>query len=124
MPHRVPDFLHCVTIQSSERKVKKKNFKKSVGAKLVPDLARDVCRSDDEVDALETEIVFQVGEAIKKRPEQVDRLLHYMFVARHLERIADHATNIAEDVIYMVTGEIIRHRTKLPDTQSRDADGV
>ncbi|MBI5117500.1 phosphate signaling complex protein PhoU [Candidatus Poribacteria bacterium] len=89
---------------------------------LDADLAREVCRSDDEVDALETEIVNQVQEAIKKNPEQVDRLLHYMFVARHLERIADHATNIAEDVIYMVTGEIIRHRTKIHDIQSRSDD--
>jgi phosphate transport system protein len=73
------------------------------------ELAREVCAADDEVDEMERQIVAQVQEAIKKNPDQVDRLLHHMFVARHLERIADHATNIAEDVIYMVEGEIVRH---------------
>ena len=73
------------------------------------ELAREVCGDDDEVDEIERQIVLQVQEEVKKNPEQVDRLLHHMFVARHLERIADHATNIAEDVIYMVRGEIVRH---------------
>jgi phosphate transport system protein len=73
------------------------------------ELAREVCAADDEVDEMERQIVLQVQEAIRKHPDQVDRLLHHMFVARHLERIADHATNIAEDVIYMVGGEIVRH---------------
>jgi phosphate transport system protein len=66
---------------------------------------------------MERRIVAQAEEAIKKNPEQADRLLHHMFVARHLERIADHATNIAEDVIYMVEGEIVRHGTKLGNSQ-------
>ncbi len=73
------------------------------------ELAREVCADDDEVDAMELQIVRRAEEAIKKNPEQVDRLIHYMFVAKHLERIADHATNIAEDVVYMVKGEIARH---------------
>lgn len=77
------------------------------------DLARKVIASDDEVDEIERKIVAQTREAIKKNPAQVDQLLHHMFVARHLERIADHATNIAEDVIYMVEGEIIRHGGKI-----------
>ncbi|RJP18587.1 MAG: phosphate transport system regulatory protein PhoU [Candidatus Abyssobacteria bacterium SURF_5] len=74
------------------------------------ELAREVCAADDEIDAIERKIVEQAQEAIKKYPDEADRLLHHMFVARHLERIADHATNIAEDVIYMVGGEIVRHR--------------
>jgi phosphate transport system protein len=73
------------------------------------ELAREVCAADDEVDEIERQIVLQAQEAIKEHPDQADRLLHHMFVARHLERIADHATNIAEDVIYMVRGEIVRH---------------
>lgn len=76
---------------------------------LNPELARDVCAADDEVDAMEDQIVQEVLEMIRKNPEQADRLLHHIFVAKHLERIADHATNIAEDVIYMVKGEIVRH---------------
>ncbi|GAB4353377.1 MAG: phosphate signaling complex protein PhoU [Candidatus Abyssubacteria bacterium] len=74
-----------------------------------PDLAREVCEEDDGVDEMEREIVKQVERAIRQYPDQVDRLLHYMFVAKHLERIADHATNISEDVIYTVKGEIVRH---------------
>lgn len=75
-------------------------------------LAREVIASDDEVDEIERHIVAQTEKAIRQHPDQVDRLLHHMFVARHLERIADHATNIAEDVIYLVEGEIVRHWEK------------
>jgi phosphate transport system protein len=75
-------------------------------------LAREVIESDDEVDEIERRIVAKTEDAIRQHPDQVDRLLHHMFVARHLERIADHATNIAEDVIYMVEGEIVRHWEK------------
>ncbi|MBN2195204.1 MAG: hypothetical protein JW751_20470 [Polyangiaceae bacterium] len=42
-------------------------------------------------------------------------LLSHLFVSRHLERIADYATNIAEDVIYLLEGEIVRHRPTLPE---------
>ena len=49
-------------------------------------------------------------DEIKKYPEQTDQLIEYLRVCRHLERIADHATNIAEDVIYMIEGSIVRHR--------------
>ena len=76
------------------------------------ELAREVIDSDDEVDEIERRIVAKTEKAIRQHPDQVDRLLHHMFVARHLERIADHATNIAEDVIYMVEGEIVRHWEK------------
>lgn len=91
----------------------KKSFDSFVD--MNPDLAREVMASDDEVDEIEGKIVAQTQEAIRKYPDQVDRLLHHMFVARHLERIADHATNIAEDVIYMVEGQIIRHGGTLAD---------
>lgn len=80
-----------------------------------PELAREVIAADDEVDEIERRIVEQVEREIRKNPDETDRLLHHMFVARHLERIADHATNIAEDVIYMVHGEIVRHEAKFTD---------
>jgi len=79
------------------------------------DLAREVIASDDEVDEIERRIVKKCEDAIRKNPDEVDRLLHHMFVARHLERIADHATNISEDVIYMVEGNIVRHGGKPAD---------
>ncbi|MEW6378522.1 MAG: phosphate signaling complex protein PhoU [bacterium] len=75
-------------------------------------LAREVCASDDEVDAINREMYSQVQAGINRHPEEVESLIHLLSVSRHLERIADHATNIAEDVIYMVDGEISRHKTE------------
>ena len=75
-------------------------------------LAYRVCRRDDEVDALNKEMYDQVKQGILAHPEHIESLIHLLSVSRHLERIADHATNIAEDVIYMVDGQIIRHKTE------------
>ncbi|MBN2189304.1 MAG: phosphate signaling complex protein PhoU [Chitinispirillaceae bacterium] len=72
-------------------------------------LARNVCASDDAVDALYREMYAEVKNGIVSAPEQADDLLQLLSISRHLERIADHATNIAEDVIYMAEGEISRH---------------
>jgi phosphate transport system protein len=75
-------------------------------------LAREVIASDDEVDALNREMYEKVKQGIRRRPADMESLVHLLSVSRHLERIADHATNIAEDVIYMVDGEIVRHKTE------------
>ena len=75
-------------------------------------LARQVCQDDDEVDAINREMYGQVQDGIRDKIENMECLIHYLGAARHLERIADLATNIAEDVIYMVDGEIIRHKTE------------
>ena len=75
-------------------------------------LANEVCRMDDEVDAINRQMYEQVSEGIRKHPQQLTALTHLLSVSRHLERIADLATNIAEDVIYMVEGNIIRHKTE------------
>lgn len=72
-------------------------------------LARDVCRTDDEVDSINREMYDLVKDAIRAHPEQVEILIPYLSISRYLERIADHATNIAEDVIYMIEGVITRH---------------
>lgn len=77
---------------------------------LDPQVARDVCRADDEVDGINRDMYDLVKDAIRKYPEQLDMLVPYLSISRNLERIADHATNIAEDVIYMVEGVISRHR--------------
>ena len=74
--------------------------------------ARAVCAADDEVDAINREMYDQVQDGIREDIEKLERLIHYLGAARHLERIADLATNIAEDVIYMVDGEIVRHKTE------------
>jgi phosphate transport system protein len=74
-------------------------------------LAREVCRADDEVDEINREMYDLIKNAIRSHPEQLDILIPYLSISRYLERIADHATNIAEDVIYMIEGEIARHRS-------------
>lgn len=77
--------------------------------KLDVALAKRVCRLDDEVDRYNREIIDEVSEYMKESPHHVDPGLHLFSAARQLERIADHATNIAEDVVYLVEGKIIRH---------------
>jgi phosphate transport system protein len=72
-------------------------------------LAVAVCRRDDEVDQIKREIRVGVEEQIRREPENVRPLMRLLAVSRNLERIADCATNIAEDVIYMSDGRIIRH---------------
>lgn len=75
-------------------------------------LAYEVCRSDDAVDAINRQMYEQVKQGILKHHEHIESFIHLLSVSRHLERVADHATNIAEEVIYMVDGNIIRHRTE------------
>lgn len=64
---------------------------------------------DDRVDAMNREMYALVTREIPKHPEHINILLQNLSISRHLERIADHASNIAEDVIYMVNAEIVRH---------------
>ena len=73
------------------------------------DLAFEVLAEDDEVDEINQEMYIKIEEAILYHPEQIKAYIHLLSTSRHLERIADHATNIAEDVIYMITGDIVRH---------------
>jgi phosphate transport system protein len=78
------------------------------------DLAYDICAEDDDVDMMKNIMQKQFMEKARRDPEHLEPLVHLLIVSRHLERIADHTTNIAEDVIYMVTGEIHRHRGARP----------
>ena len=75
-------------------------------------LAHDVCADDDEVDAINRQMYLIVQDKIRAHTGQTEVLIHLLSASRHLERIADYATNIAEDVIYMVEGKIVRHRTE------------
>ena len=72
--------------------------------------AQTVMRMDDEVDRYNEEIIHEIVEEMKKSPTLIEAGLSMFSAVRHLERIADHATNIAEDVIYLIDGEIVRHR--------------
>ncbi len=71
--------------------------------------ARAVCRLDDEVDRDNADIIRELIRTMRSSPEMMEPALSLFSATRHLERIADHATNIAEDVIYLVEGEIVRH---------------
>ena len=77
-----------------------------------PTLARQVREEDDIVDEARQRIQRRVMQGIKEHPENVENLLRINSVSKHIERIADMATNIAEDVVYMVEGDIVRHRAE------------
>ena len=75
-----------------------------------PVLARRVREQDDAVDAQRQRVRKRLLEGIKGSPDRVEALLRLNSITKHIERIADMSTNVAEDVIYMVEGEIVRHR--------------
>ncbi|AEB10457.1 phosphate signaling complex protein PhoU [Desulfobacca acetoxidans] len=90
--------------------------KKSLDAlvQMNPELGREVCEEDDEVDVMNREAYSKVQERIRLYPERVDCLIQLPAISSELERIADHATNIAEEVIYLAKGEIVRHKIEKP----------
>jgi len=73
------------------------------------ELARSVRNRDDEADYLRDLVQKELTEIITKDGSKASRSIPLLLVARHLERICDHATNIAEDVVYMVEGKVIKH---------------
>ena len=77
-----------------------------------PKLAWEVCAADDEVDEINHQMFLIVQEQIRAHPDQTESLVQLLSASRHLERVADHATNIAEDVIYMIEGRIVRHKAE------------
>jgi phosphate transport system protein len=77
-------------------------------------LARHVCGEDDEVDALKEQVFRELLTFMMEDARTIPRAIRLILVSRFLERVADHATNIAEMVIYMVKGKSIRHIDELP----------
>ena len=73
------------------------------------DLATSVLTMDDNVDKLNDAAFFALSNLIKEQPHYTPQALHALMIARNLERVADHATNIAEDVIFWVRGADVRH---------------
>ena len=74
--------------------------------------AWEVCIADDEVDQYNRDMYIAVQRAILKDPEDLEGLIHLLSISRHLERVADLASNVAEEVIYMVEGKIVRHKSE------------
>jgi phosphate transport system protein len=75
-----------------------------------PKLALQVCQRDVEVDILDDEYIQKILDCMIKEPRWVMRLHHFIIIVRNLERIADLATNIAEDIVFIVEGRVIKHR--------------
>lgn len=73
-------------------------------------MAEKVIEADDIVDMLNRKVIDELQDRMKESPENVEPALHCFSAARHLERVADLAENLAEDVIFLVKGEIVRHR--------------
>ncbi|MGD8209085.1 MAG: phosphate signaling complex protein PhoU [Desulfobacterales bacterium] len=73
------------------------------------DTAYSVVMRDDEVDQIKSDAYDRIKKAMSKHPDKIGYLINLLLISRHLERLADHATNIAEEVIYLIEGEIVRH---------------
>ena len=93
-------------------------FKDSVDAYVREDvqLGRNVVPRDDELDELNRTASRRLIERMAQDPEQLRGYLNLMFIGRHLERVGDHATNIAEDAVYAAAAEDIRHQPFVPST--------
>jgi phosphate transport system protein len=79
------------------------------------ELARSVLLADDAVDRLRDSMYEELVGFMQNDPSTISRALGLIFVARNLERIADHATNIAEDVLFLVKGVDVRHHAGVPE---------
>ena len=73
------------------------------------DQAFEVVQMDDSVDDIKSDAYDKIKRAMGEHPDKIGYLINLLLISRHLERLADHATNIAEEVIYLIEGEIIRH---------------
>jgi phosphate transport system protein len=97
--HRMADVVRTMVRSSLDAQVNRDTS-----------LARKVCRMDDEVDRLHSGMFAALEARMRQDPSEIERAVRYLSASRDLERIADLATNIAEDVVFMVEGEVIRHR--------------
>ncbi len=102
----IPDQLPEMARESTE--MVRNALNAFVGLNL--ELAKQVIQSDPRVDQLNREVIAEMKSVMTSQSELVESALHCFSASRHLERIADHAENIAEDVIYLISGEIIRHK--------------
>lgn len=80
-----------------------------------------VCGGDEEIDGLQRLIIEELTATMKEAPHLVAPAMHLFSAARNIERVGDHATNIAEDVIYLVDGRIVRHATAFSRFQRESA---
>lgn len=105
-PVEVPVDFRAMAVRAQD--MVKRSLDALVGADS--SLAHRVRRDDDELDTMRRTIHEKIRAAIRARPDQTETLMKLYSVAKHLERLGDMATNVAEDVIYMVEGDIVRHQ--------------
>src|SRR5215468_11191327 len=98
-------------------------FRDSVDAYIREDAqaARAIIPRDDTLDKMNADVSGQLIDRMARDPEQLRGYINLMFIARHLERVGDHATNIAEDAVYAAAAEDIRHQTMAPEKRAASA---
>ena len=101
--------LNFPRMADGARKMVRKSLDALIG--MDANLARIVLTMDDEIDNLNREMYTTLQDLMHQSPECIERAVQTLSVSRYLERIADLSTNIAEDVVFMVEGELIRHQT-------------
>ena len=102
IPEALPEMMRIA--------VKMLNQSIDAYVRLDNDLAREVFATDHHVDSLQMQIIAQLRGVMRAQHDCIEPALHLFSASRHIERIADHATNIAEDVVYLVEGAIVRHQ--------------
>jgi phosphate transport system protein len=110
---RIPDRLPAMVVLSTQMVRGVMNAFVNMDATA----ARRIIAMDKSVDQYNHDIINELQTLMQTKPESVPPALHCFSAVRHIERIADHATNIAEDVIYLAEGDIVRHRHE-PESSS------
>ena len=105
-PIRIP--FDIVAMATRVREMVKKSLDSMVEQDV--DGARSVIKMDDQVDDAHREVYRTIQTFIRENPDLMEQAIQLLSVSRQLERIADHTTNIAEDVVFMVEGDVIRHQ--------------
>ncbi len=104
----IENFVFDYSVMSEKAQVMLKMSLDSL-VNLDIDLALKVCTMDDEVDELKDLAYDRIKQAMKSDPNHLGYYINLLLISRHVERLADHSTNIAEEVIYLIEGDIVRH---------------
>lgn len=98
-----------------------KMLKKTIDSFVESDLekAYEVLAQDDEIDDMNRQMHQQINSLIRRDPDKAEFYIYFLSVSKHLERIGDCATNIAEDVIYLINGKIVRHQYRRHSADGR-----
>jgi phosphate transport system protein len=104
----IENFVFDYSVMSEKAQVMLKMSLDSL-VNLDIDLALKVCTMDDEVDELKDQAYDRIKQAMKSDPDHLGYYINLLLISRHVERLADHSTNIAEEVIYLIEGDIVRH---------------